>query len=69
MAAFTDGRKVTGYEPFVDGFVPASGAALGGRGAMGVTSGRPADALQLPDGSVLISDDKGSRILRVSYRR
>jgi glucose/arabinose dehydrogenase len=34
---------------------------------MGVTSGRPADALQLPDGSILISDDTGNRLIRVSY--
>jgi glucose/arabinose dehydrogenase len=67
MAAFTDGRKVTGYEPFLDGFLPGSASALGGRGAMGVTSGRPADALQLPDGSILISDDTGNRLIRVSY--
>jgi glucose/arabinose dehydrogenase len=66
MAAFTDGRKVTGYEPFLDGFLPGSASALGGRGAMGVTSGRPADALQLPDGSILISDDTGNRLIRVS---
>jgi glucose/arabinose dehydrogenase len=69
MAAFTDGRKVTGYEPFLDGFLPGSAATLAGRGAMGVTSGRPADALQLPDGSVLISDDTGNRLIRVSYGR
>jgi len=25
--------------------------------------------LQMPDGSVLISDDTGNRILRVSYQR
>ena len=67
MAAFTDGRKVTGYEPFLDGFLPGSASALGGRGGMGVTSGRPADALQLPDGSILISDDTGNRLIRVSY--
>jgi glucose/arabinose dehydrogenase len=67
MAAFTDGRKVTGYEPFLDGFLPGSASTLAGRGAMGVTSGRPADALQLPDGSVLISDDTGNRLIRVSY--
>jgi glucose/arabinose dehydrogenase len=36
---------------------------------MGVTSGRPADALQLPDGSILISDDTGNRLIRVSYGR
>jgi len=67
MAAFTDGRKVFGYEPFLDGFLPGSASALGGRGGMGVTSGRPADALQLPDGSILISDDTGNRLIRVSY--
>ena len=26
MAAFTDGRRVTGYEPFVDGFLPGVGS-------------------------------------------
>jgi len=67
MAAFTEGRKVTAYEPFLDGFLPGSASALGGRGGMGVTSGRPADALQLPDGSILISDDTGNRLIRVSY--
>jgi glucose/arabinose dehydrogenase len=67
MAAFTEGRKVTAYEPFLDGFLPGSTSALGGRGGMGVTSGRPADALQLPDGSILISDDTGNRLIRVSY--
>ena len=69
MTAFTDGRKVTGYEAFLDGFLPGSASALGGRGGMGVTSGRPADALQLPDGSILISDDTGNRLIRVSYGR
>ena len=67
MAAFTDGRRVTGYEPLLDGFLPASGSALGGRGGAGVASGRPADALQMPDGSILISDDTGNRLIRVSY--
>jgi glucose/arabinose dehydrogenase len=69
MAAFTDGRRVTGYEPLLDGFLPGSASALAGRGAMGVTSGRPADALQLADGSILISDDAGNRLIRVSYER
>ena len=69
MAAFTEGRKVTGYEPFLDGFLPGSASTLAGRGAMGVTSGRPADVLPLPDGSVLISDDTGNRLIRVSYGR
>lgn len=41
----------------------------GGRAAASVATGRPADVLQLPDGSVLISDDTGNRLLRVSYQR
>ena len=31
--------------------------------------GRPADVLQMPDGSILISDDSGNRLIRVSYRK
>jgi glucose/arabinose dehydrogenase len=70
MAAHTNGRRVTVYEPLVDGFLPAAqSAAAGGRGATRVAMGRPADVLQLPDGSILISDDTGNRILRVIYRR
>jgi len=69
MAAFTDRRRVTGYEPFLDGFLPGAGGAPGGRGATGAASGRPADVLQMPDGSVLISDDMGNRLIRVSYSR
>lgn len=65
MVARTEGRRVTNYEPFVDGFLPAR--AGGGRGAGQAALGRPADVLQMPDGSVLISDDSGNRIMRVSY--
>jgi len=67
MAARTDGRRVTGYDALVEGFISAG--APGGRGATQAATGRPADVLQLPDGSILISDDRGSRLIRVSYRR
>jgi glucose/arabinose dehydrogenase len=67
MVARTDGRRVTGYEPLVDGFLP--GGATSGRGAANAATGRPADVLQMPDGSILISDDKGNRLIRVSYAR
>jgi glucose/arabinose dehydrogenase len=30
--------------------------------------GRPVDVIQIEDGSLLISDDAGNRIFRVSYR-
>ncbi len=67
MVARTDGRRVTSYEPLVDGFIRSG--APGGWEATRVAGGRPVDVLQLPDGSILISDDTGNRLLRVSYRR
>jgi glucose/arabinose dehydrogenase len=71
MVVHTDGRRATGYEPLVDGFLPGmrAGAAPGGFAAGKAATGRPADVLQMPDGSILISDDKGNRLIRVSYRR
>ena len=70
MVARTDGRRVTSYEPFVDGFLPGIRAgAPGGRGAGAAAIGRPADVMQMPDGSVMMSVDSGNRLIRVSYRR
>jgi glucose/arabinose dehydrogenase len=70
MVAHTDRRRVTSYEPFLDGFTPGIGSsAPGGRGATRAARRRPVAVLQLPDGSILISDDTGNRILRVSYQR
>src|SRR4051812_5020966 len=67
MVARTDGRKVTGYEPLVDGFLPGvTAGSPGGRGAGAAAIGRPVDVLQMPDGSILISDDTGNRLIRVS---
>ena len=68
MVARTMGRKVTSYETFLDGFMPRSNTT-GGRAATRLATGRPVDVLQLPDGSILISDDFGNRILRVTYQR
>lgn len=70
MVARTDGRRVTSYEPFLDGgFLPnRDSGAPGGWEAGRAAAGRPVDVLQLPDGSILISDDTGNRLLRVSYR-
>lgn len=68
MAGRTEGRRVIGYEPLVDGFLPGRDAgAPGGWEAGRAADGRPVDVLQLPDGSVLISDDTGNRLLRLSY--
>jgi glucose/arabinose dehydrogenase len=44
------------YETFLDGFLEGSNAW-----------GRPVDVLVLPDGSLLVSDDKAGAIYRVTY--
>lgn len=46
------------YEPFITGFLQNNEAW-----------GRPADVLQLKDGSLLIADDKANAIYRVTYNR
>jgi glucose/arabinose dehydrogenase len=70
MVARTEGRRVTGYENLVQGFMPEGGtSAPPGRTAGGSALGRPVDVLQLPDGSILISDDAANRVIRVTYRK
>jgi glucose/arabinose dehydrogenase len=45
-----------GYEPFVEGWLQGNSAW-----------GRPVDILQMPDGSLLVSDDRADAIYRISY--
>ena len=49
----------TGTEVFIDGWLDATGRAWG----------RPVDVAELPDGSLLVSDDEAGVIYRVTYRR
>jgi glucose/arabinose dehydrogenase len=58
MLATIEGNKVTKYEPFSEGF-------LQGRQSWG----RPVDLLEMPDGSMLVSDDQVGAIYRISYRK
>jgi glucose/arabinose dehydrogenase len=51
--------KATSYKPFIDGWLQENDAVWG----------RPVDLLQLPDGSVLISDDHNGTIYRVTYNQ
>ena len=53
-----DGRP-TGTEVFIDGWL----------GATGRPWGRPVDLAELPDGSLLASDDHAGVIYRITYRR
>lgn len=54
--------KVTTYEPFVSGFLTDDKADP-------PMWGRPVDILQMPDGSILFSDDYNGVIYRVSYQK
>lgn len=45
-----------GYKPFADGWLYGE-----------TVWGRPADIMQLPDGSLLVSDDKADAIYRITY--
>lgn len=51
-----EGNRATSYEPFAEGWLKGS-----------IAAGRPADVLVMPDGALLVSDDKGGRIYRISY--
>jgi glucose/arabinose dehydrogenase len=50
--------EATSYEPFIDGWLQENESVWG----------RPVDLLQLPDGSVLISDDQSGTIYRITYK-
>lgn len=53
-----DKGEVQGYEVFAEGWLAEEGSVLG----------RPVDIQFIKDGSMLVSDDKGGRIYRISYR-
>jgi glucose/arabinose dehydrogenase len=51
-----EGGRAVSYEPFATGWLKGS-----------VAAGRPADVLVMPDGALLVADDKGGRIYRITY--
>jgi glucose/arabinose dehydrogenase len=65
-----DGNKVASYTRFAEGWLRGMKPAAAGGGAMiGVVGGRPADVLVMPDGALLVSDDKAGVVYRISYSR
>ena len=56
LVRLEDNRALS-YEPFISGWL----------GPDGEVSGRPVDLLELPDGSLLVSDDHAGRIYRIRY--
>jgi glucose/arabinose dehydrogenase len=57
MFVRVENHRPVSYEIFAEGW-------LGNTAAWG----RPVDVQQLPDGSMLVSDDKAGAIYRVTYR-
>lgn len=56
--SFPEGKPPV-YEVFADGFLNSAG----------IPSGRPADICQMSDGSLLVSDDHGGTIFRITYKK
>jgi glucose/arabinose dehydrogenase len=54
-----NGDRATSYEPFASGWLPGKDEDA--------AWGRPVDLELLPDGSMLVSDDKAGAIYRISY--
>lgn len=57
MRVRLDGNRAAAYEPFATGWLSPDGTVRG----------RPVDLLQLPDGSLLVSDDQVGAIYRISF--
>ncbi|MBD3378578.1 sorbosone dehydrogenase family protein [candidate division KSB1 bacterium] len=57
MMVTLNGNKALEYKPFAQGWLQGEQAW-----------GRPVDVIGLPDGSILVSDDRAGAIYRISYR-
>lgn len=53
-----DGNRTTSYETFADGWLQ-NGSPIG----------RPVDVIQMPNGSILVSDDAAGKIYNISYSK
>ena len=67
MLVRLDGNKVVSYTPFAEGWLNPEGAQS--RSGVGDNFGRPADVFVMPDGALLVSDDAGGVIYRISYKK
>ena len=60
MLVELEGNKAVSYKPFATGWLDDSNDSIWGR---------PVDIELLPDGSMLVSDDHGDAIYRISYKK
>jgi glucose/arabinose dehydrogenase len=68
MVVRLDGNKVVSYEPFAEGWLRGIRQQRP-QVAIGDAWSRPADVLVMPDGALLVSDDEGGIIYRITYKR
>lgn len=57
LVSLDEDYRAKSYEVFAEGWLPEKGKVWG----------RPVDVLQMPDGSLLVSDDLGDAIYRIAY--
>jgi glucose/arabinose dehydrogenase len=67
MVVKLEGNKPVSYEVFAEGWLRGVRASKGSM-TLGDAWGRPTDVLVMPDGSLLIADDEGDAIYRVTYK-
>ena len=58
LVAFDDQGRAKSWHPFAEGWLRSSG----------IVRGRPVDVAELPDGSLLVSDDKRGVVYRITYK-
>jgi glucose/arabinose dehydrogenase len=64
-----EGNKVVSYTRFAEGWLRGLKPAPAGGAMVGDVWGRPADVLVMPDGALLVSDDRAGVIYRISYTK
>lgn len=64
-----DGSKAVSYTRFAEGWLRGTKPAPAGGALVGDVWGRPADVLVMPDGSLLVSDDRAGVVYRITYRK
>jgi glucose/arabinose dehydrogenase len=60
---------VVSYTRFAEGWLRGLKPAPAGNAMVGDVWGRPADVLVMPDGALLVSDDRAGVVYRISYGR
>ena len=64
-----DGDKVVSYTRFAEGWLRGLKPAPAGTAMIGDVWGRPVDVLVMPDGALLVSDDRAGVIYRITYKK